>query len=234
MNMLKNIGLVLCGVLAGSGITFLVVKKHYQNEYERQIEEMQDYYGRADEYARVPKKEKDEDVEDRSEEGIQDNDIRKAAKCAIKKNGHDFTDYSKCYGDMEKYKEAPEMTEEEKDEERNKEALQICEAYEAQRDLPPEAVDESALGDIHTCGDSVLMYYYAYDETFTDENCEEIIDWERFLGNVPEETGFIDDETKYLFVWNHSLNAVYEIEKIFASYGEEKQEEIISYERESD
>ena len=185
---------------------------------DKEISEMEDYYETSDRYRRTLKEEEPEvDSENSSGEENRENGPLSAGKRAeirekLGKNWSKTTNYA------EKYHKNTQNEDSEEEEETP--AMAANRFHEENRDRPPELISEEAIDELPGFFDRQLLYYFAYDESVTDEDEILIDEPGHMLGMVMEETGFIEDNTDLIYVVNYQTDCVYEVQKVLASYCE--------------
>lgn len=193
------------------GITgYLVGKKSVEKTVDLQIEEMRNYY--EEQLAEAGLRTKISDMMDNAddtntgrEEGALSGDERTRLRDAMKDAKKEMVDYTKMYN----------KEEEEVDDSDIPDAV-----YEHEQNFhrPPEMIAEELTGEIPDWVEQQILYYFAYDETLCTEDYEVIFDLKPLVGDVFEESGFIDDDTSSIFVRNYQTDALYEVVKKQASY----------------
>lgn len=198
---MKKILYMLFGAAVGGAIGYYFGKKSGQKE----VCDMTEYDEISSRYRRESKEETSNT--DR-ENGPLPYEKRKEIRDNLGKKIVEPTDYASCYkNDKEEVEvESP--------------ATEAIRFHEDNRDRPPEPISESAIESLPGFFDHQLLYFYAFDETVTNEDECFIDEPGHLLGMVLEETGFIEDDTMTLFVVNYQTDCIYEVQKVLASYCE--------------
>lgn len=92
--------------------------------------------------------------------------------------------------------------------------------HEKNKNRPPEIISADEAGELPSWVDSSVLFIYTDDDTVTDEDRNVIEDPERFLGNCIEDSQFLYTEEEQIFVLNYELDTLYDIQKVWGSYGE--------------
>ena len=126
------------------------------------------------------------------------------------------------------YTNDPEnMTDEEYEEEM--EMIEAKNAYEERqknKDKEPEIIFPDNLGAVPPSFDEEEWIFWAEDDVITDENEEEIKDYQRFIGNLMNTDNFKESDEDELYVISYEYECVYHIVKYFRSYSEQKMQEM--------
>ena len=213
----KDLIIFTIGTAAGAAVGYFVGKRRTEQrafEYaEKRIKDMEDYYQVSDPYAR------EEEKEEPSKDGTID-------KSSIEKlPPKEKIPYHKYYNVNPETLHDPAFAEhpldqgEDGEEEPTPEDL-ATEDHRKNFDREPEFVSENNLGSVPNYYDSKTLFYYVYDEVFTDEDENEIPDPMLLLGEEFLNSHFMDDDTPITYIRNYSLDTLYEVQKVWASYDE--------------
>lgn len=234
MNNLKSILLFVGGIVIGGSAGVFGTKKYYQNKYQKQYEEdhnaLEEYYKRADEYARV---EHDEEIEENEPTkgnsrpgGRMDPEERARIKEQLVRNHEQTTNYAAMYrgnrveidpvddaAESEHPKDQGEEGEEDPNyivDERDNSYPKICKYCQYCKNDHCEMTDEN-VGEEDSCSDFTLSLHL-YDETTPEEEAfdehqknkskrPKIISAENY-SNLP---AHIDQEVLYFYALDEML-----------------------------
>lgn len=195
-NALYFVGGLIIGAAAGLFTGKYYFEKKYEDIADKKISDMEEYYGRTDEYAR-----RSDDISEDQEEDVTEERPRRGSK----KEKIDYTQYFN-KGQEERVNEEDIIRNEELEKIRKSGKPPKIVSYEDSCDLPEEYEHET------------LIFYY-YDNTLTDEDDNIIDDPEELLGNSLTKYGFMDTETEdVIYVVNYQFEKVYEIQKMYENY----------------
>lgn len=232
----KNIMIFFTGLLIGGTAGVLgsrsYFKKKYEEQAEKEIEQVRQYYFERERYLEKAKREieneeNDQDVDDDSrEKGVLSPEKRAEIKEKLRKNREwaekQTTNYSKIYADKHNIEEEDdEVDERELINEDEKE----FERHQEEKSKKPEIISLETAGNLPPSVESKTLFFYTYDETLTDEE-DEVIDlpevilgkhiWDEICTNLEN---LIDlEESETIFVMNHFIDTCYEIQIIEGSF----------------
>ena len=207
----KGIMIFLIGTGLGTAAGFFAGKslteKKLHAECDKEIEEMRQYYKEkigADnitkDYVACPAEEKPEDPKEAESKKIP----------------------PKQFVNYKEYFDAAESEHPEEDPTENQEAEEMDEFHRKNKNRKPKIISAEAAGDIPAGVDHKILRFYAYDESLVDPDIGEEIDEPGYLvGDCLDKYDFADSDEKVIFVINYELDTIYEIEKVYASFGEE-------------
>lgn len=229
----KNILIFLGGLLTGSigGVlgTKLYFKKKYEKLAEEEVEKVREYYYSREQYAEKVRRENDSFEESR-ENGPLSPEKKAEIKEKLRKNREwaeqQTINYAAMYeerhgaidedpADLESPSEDDLISEEEK----------AFERHQAEKDKEPEILSLEEASNLPAGVEFQTLFFYAYDETLTDEDDEVIDDpwlllgndiWEDICTKLDE---LIDNkESETVFVMNYAHDTCYEIQIIEGSF----------------
>lgn len=249
----REILTLLGGIVIGAAGGVLATKNYYQKKYEeeadRQIKDMEEYYDRTDSYVRGISEEGEEvnPVEDLDEEYTPMTAQEKAEiKERLRRNNRETINYAKMYQNkslseqLEPLKEAVDeafaaVNEElsplsqavkdiADDEMKDVKTLEdrANEEHEKNKGRKPRIISVEKLGEIDPHYEEETLFYYMYNETVTTDEDEEVEEPEWLLGDCLDQYGFRSNDETVIFVQNFELSKVYEVQKIMASFYEEE------------
>lgn len=204
---MKGVVIFASGMTIGAVVGVLTTRKYFRRKADETIlkceKELQEYYGRTDEYVREDSEEGDVErpVANREEQYKKDEVTEPKP-----------IDYAKIYGNAEAADaEEDEITPEE----------EADMDHEQNRNRPPMVIPLEAIGDIPSYYDERTLLFYRYNQTLTDEDDNPIEDEpERFVGSCLAESGFCDNDEEILIVRNFALDTIYWVRKVLGSYTE--------------
>ncbi|MDE5977039.1 MAG: hypothetical protein K2G70_01035 [Turicibacter sp.] len=213
---MKHLVYFMIGLAIGGIGGYYAGKKIEEKRSEKEVDQLKEYYDAKGRYVRDESRDAENDentgetVENRSA-GQLSNEKRKEIKEKLNQNWKETTNYAACYKGEEadadnEGEESPEMA--------------ANRFHDQNRNRPPELISETALDGVPKHFDQHLLYYYAFDESVTDEDELLIDEPGHLLGMVMEECGFIDNDVMQIYVINYQTDCVYEVNKIMASYCE--------------
>lgn len=224
---------------AGSGIlaTMNYFKKKYSDIADQQIAEMEEYYGRSDNYirrdTRVIEDEADEvnpvneDGEPDRAKGILDQDARDEIKKKLLDNyarsSEMATNYAQISKELFEQKRAELEHPEDDEEEPITETPEEIADYEHKQNFnkPPRIISLEEYNSLPGNIDTQTLYYYMYDSVLTDDDENEIPDPETLIGDSLVKYGFDEDDDEMLiFVMNYQLDTAYEIQKVKGAFSD--------------
>lgn len=199
---MKNVLYFVGGLIIGAAAGLFTGKYYFEKKYEdiadKKISDMEEYYGRTDEYAR-----QSDDISEENDEEVSEERPERPRKSSKKER----VDYTQYFNDEDEDEIAESV-------QRNEELEKIRKSgkppkivsYEDSCDLPEEYERET------------LIFYY-YDNTLTDEDDNVIDDPRELLGDALTKYGFSDTEDEdEIYVVNYQLEKVYEIQKMYDNY----------------
>lgn len=223
----KNVLFLLLGIATGSGAAFCITKKIYKKKYsdfaEKQIQQMEEYYGVTDNYRRevnVLDDFDDEEVNPVTNTGRESGSMKKEDRDSVRefiKTNRDVkkTDYRHIYPDPADLESPPEDKEEEEIP-----MNAAIEEHESNLGRLPRIISAEDASELPDYIDQETLLYYMYDDTLCNEDGEVFDRPEDVLGDCLLKYGFIDnvnDETR-IFVMNYDLDTCYCVQKEFKSY----------------
>lgn len=222
----------LGGLAVGAAVGFVSCKiyleKKYSDRAEEQINEMEQYYKKVDEYARVSSDDDQNDEEEQSkgrESGPMTREERRAAKDQMFRNREKNaspTDYTKYYnvGDADPAEmEHPEDDQNDEDESEIVTPEEIAfDEHRKNMNKPPRIISAETYSNLPPHIDQECLLFYAYDEMLCDENEEPILIPEQLVGDALTKYGFVDNDEIVIYVMNYALDTCYEIRKLEQSW----------------
>lgn len=208
---MKQLIYLAIGAAVGFASGYFVGKKLEERRSEKELNDLSAYYDASKRYIRYNSEETDqnaEEKEDRPKPESRKEAVRKIRESKAEK----VINYTAYYGDDsnsdDSYEDTPEMA--------------ANRFHDENKNRPPELIsmDEYNSGSFPPHFDSQILFYYAFDETVTDEDECMIDEPGHLIGRVMEESGFIEDDTMQIYVVNYQTDCIYEVNKILASYCE--------------
>lgn len=216
----KELIIFSVGAAAGGVIGYFIgrekTKKKAFEYAEKRIEDMEKYYNVTDPYAREKEEEK-EPVKD--EKGQIDKSSIVDMKRGERVPYHKYYDVDQSKLEDPAFSEHPLEQGEPGEEELTPEEEATLQ-HEQDFDKPPERISLEALGEVPSFYETKTIFYYAYDEAFTDEDENEIPDLMLLFGEEFLNSHFMDDDTPNAYIRNYAFDTIYEIQKVWASYDE--------------
>lgn len=206
--MLKQVLLFVGGLLTGTVAGFFIGKTVSDKKFQKQIKQMEDYYQKKDIYVRE-KDDKEENKEKNRKTGLLNTEERTKIKEKERKYNKKVVDYTNFY-----------EKEEEIEEDIPKSSKEAIDFHTKNKNRPPELISEDQISNIPEFLDYQVLYYFMYDYTVSDEDFNYIDEPGYLLGQVLEESEFVDDDTKLIFVINYQTDCVYEVHKEFSAYSD--------------
>lgn len=238
---------LIFGLTAGGAAGFYAGKRVYEKKAndraDKQIAEMQEYYQRADDYARASDEEVKNEVNpvqgvDR-EAGPLSPEERQRIKKQLQTNHQITTNYAAIYeqknkdvveADDEAESQHPIDSDEDEDgdgqnieedpkeeyEESSEEelAMEMDKEREKNKGRAPKIISVDSLGELPNYVSHETLFFYVLDETVTDENENVIDDPERLIGDALWKYNFAyNDDETTIYVRNYDLDTVYEVTK---------------------
>lgn len=243
-NLLFLIGGIAIGAVAGVFGSKEYWKKKFQDEADKEIDDLREYYGIKSSYQRseIGKNYDNlsENAENGRENGVLSPEKRQEIKEKLDKNHAETTNYARIYSDKRKERANLDSQNDEKtdgfdqeiaddldkNEEENgqelsdddMEAKAIYDDHQANKDRKPRVISAETLNDLPEYYETRDLYYYSYDETITDENNEEVEVPELLLGDCMEKYDFVNNDEEVMYVQNFSFGKVFIIHKLFSSF----------------
>lgn len=199
------LGLVVGATIGGLGTAWYLKRK----EKEKSEEDAEQYGEIAEKYIRQPHDEEEVDHEQRIEQ------LREEKK--EKPQPAEPVNYSAMYQSPSLETEHPKDQGEDGEEEPERQAHEY---HQKTKDRPPKIISVEEAGNLPPHIESETLFFYSYDEVLVDENNAEIDEPGRLVGECMEKYGFIDNDEKVIFVMNYELSTCYEIQKVFAAFGD--------------
>lgn len=242
----KNVLIFLGGMTVG-GIIGAVgaikwLDKTYQETLDKRVKEMEEYYGRVDEFDRsnyfndAEVNPVDEDSADNGRSnGPLSNEARADIRERLRKNHEGTTNYAAMYSpkgndipeeDQDALLAERQESEEEEDLEESTAADEqpaddISEAHRRETGRPPRIISRDKLGELEERYETETLMFYLYDEVLTTEDEEPIDDPERLLGDSLTKFGFNENDEMVIYVQNFDLSTVYEVQKVRGAFSDE-------------
>jgi hypothetical protein len=252
-NLLFLISGIAVGVVAGVFGSKEYWKKKFNDEADREIEDLREYYGIKTSYQRSEIGEKYDNLSENSENGRENGPLSQEVRSDIHENKKKVepVNYNRIYTDLkdqndEKMTEKEQNTDDfrvqdtdntdgfdqeiaddldrndsEKDEYESVSDViskEYFDDHQANKDRSPRVISAETVADLPDYYESRDLYFYANDETLTDENDEEIDDPEMIIGDCLDKYGFRENDEELMYVQNFSFGKVYEVHKKFDSY----------------
>lgn len=241
-NALFGLGGIVIGAVGGFFGSKLYLQKKFQEQYDKDIAEMEAYYGRTDEYKRENKKEVavkdgDSDGSESREDGPLSSDKRREIKEKLVNNYNKTTNYAAQY---QKYNSEhvtakdPElaaqiaeaesqhpMDDDEEDEiiYGSTDAARMNEEHHYNVGKPPKIISAEQAGQLPAPYETKTLYYYNIDDVLVEEDADHPVeDPQLLIGDALDKYDFRNSEEGMIFVQNFDLDTVYEIQKVWASW----------------
>lgn len=221
----KSIIIFLSGIGIGSILGVFSTKKYFEKKFEESMDQyradMEEYYGRTDEYVRGIS-ESGEEVnpieadEEKRENGPLSSEERKKIKEKLVRNHRETTNYAQMY---KKKSESENITEEEYEPDKTPEE-EANEDHQQCRNQKPRIISFEKIGEVPGYYEKESLYYYVYDQTLTTDEDELIEEEELLLGDCLDKYGFRDNDEEIIFVQNFATSKIYEVQKIQSAYGD--------------
>lgn len=192
--------------------------REYDKKFEKRIAEIEEYYGKTDEYRRV-KKEKKSDI------FVRESNTSDLHRAFAESKKAEPVNYSGLYSGKDSGETDPAESEHpEEDEDEDLEALADEEAamLDYRESLkggrPPRIVSYEKTEELADAYDDETLFYYIGNEVLATENGEVIDDPGLYVGDCLRKYGFDRNDEGSIFVQNFSHRIVYEIQKVWSSY----------------
>lgn len=199
------------GFLVGGAVSYLYMSKK-KKEVEDEFNDYLEYNNIGDHYSRESR-----DQEEVNPSIEDDDDIKERLMEGYEKT----TNYAAMYkGEAANY-EHPLDDDEEDDDEENSASLdtESTEDHLKNRNRPPKIISSDALGDVPSYFDKETLIYYFDDDVLANEEDEELVDQETYVGDALTKYGFKNrDEEETIHVLNYALDTLYTVQKEFKSY----------------
>lgn len=237
-------GAIIGGAIGAVG-AIKYLDKTYQATLDKRVAEMEEYYGRVDEFNRDNYFDDDEvnPIEDEPEtetgrdQGILTDAQRADIRERLNKNHAETTNYASMYHNMKGVNEIdlgdheallsesqhPEDDDEALDEETAADedpAETSFDAHQRDRLKAPRIISAEKLGELDGAYEDKTLLFYMYDETLVTEEEDVVEDPERLIGDALTKYGFCSNDESVIYVQNFEQTTVYEIQKVWASYGD--------------
>jgi len=231
----KNILMFGVGLIVGAGSGVLATMHYYKKKYsdfaDQQIAEMEEYYGRTDNYIRtsglpeddaeVNPVQTEDDLPERAN-GVLSQEKREEIKQKLldnyAKTSNNATNYAQISKELFEQKreeiedadpdlETPEQTADDE--------------HKKNFNKPPRIISADEYMNLPPYIDTQTLYFYHYDEIITDDDENEIPDPETLIGDALTKYDFADSDESIIFVMNYQLDTAYEIQRVMGSFREE-------------
>ena len=204
-NLIFGVGGLLIGAVSGGLASWAYCKKKYEQQAKDEIAEMREYYGN-----KVRNMKSALNVQ----YGMGKSDYVDTDNVAAEDEEDEVAVYRERDG-VSFYLEDPAESEyPEEDEEETDGTEEIIAEYEKNKNQKPKIISVDEYGSLPPGTGTETLFLYTYDDTITDENDEEIVDYERLLGDCLDQYDFFDSDERVIFVMNYELSTCYEISKI--------------------
>lgn len=239
---------LVTGAAVGVGGFYLYFRKavkKIQEIADDQIHQLEEYYGKTDEYKReerFPDYEKDTLVETQNgrHAGILSNeqraDIREQQK-KLQANWTGTTNYAKMYHKNEEEDLVPlseiltkggillDPAELEHPEEAQNEQMtdeeKYYEEHQKNKNKKPKIISVEDAAELPAYIEEQTLYYYTEDEVLIDDNEEIIDDPSLLIGDALDKYGFAQNDERIIFVLNYAQDVCYEVQKVNAAWSKE-------------
>lgn len=213
---------VIAGAVGGTFGTRNYFKKKYSEVADRQINDMENYYNRTDEYARLEISEEDEEVNptqnaDRSK-GPLGKDARDDIKKKLERNWQGTTNYAAMYNQKKQEEEEATDETEESEEDPGKE---WTEQHKKERNRPPRIISQEEASDLEPRFESEVLYYYTVNDVLVDDYENVVDEPARLIGDALTKYDFVNSDETIIYVLNYELSICYEIQKWDDEYNPE-------------
>lgn len=224
----KNILIFISGIIVGGAAGIFGTRYFLSDKYNKQFEEcraeLEEYYQRMDEYARVPH---EDNREDQNEEGVSrpggrmTPEERASVKEKLQKNYEQTTNYAAMYGtksedDLDHVLD--NFVDKQVNDQNEVSEEQAFEEHRKNMNKPPKIISAEAYSNLPAHIDQQVLYFYSYDETLCDENEEMIEEPGLLVGDALTKYDFVDSDERCIFVMNYATDTCYEIQKVDASW----------------
>lgn len=221
--LIYSIGGFLIGALTGG----LIVGKYCQKHEEKTISDLEEYYGRTDEYVRKPVDDISDDYErNDEEEEMVHRDSREEIREKLRRNQQrkeEIVNYHHMYKEKSEQPENEE-TENIPEEEEVSENEYINKEYQdwqrKHANDEPKIISIDAIGDLPAWITSQSLLYYQLDDILTNDEGELIENEAYTVGECLDQYNFRNSDEDIIYVLNANLEAVYEIQKIRSAYSD--------------
>lgn len=216
MNKLKMLyfgaGLVT-GAITSAIAAGVYFKKKYSKELEKEISDLETYYGTSEKYKRHPEPEEKELQTDLAEIASERSASgRKRVKDEDKKESKE-TDYRNFYDGKvtEEHRDAVEDPDPEVEEDIKREEESWDAWHDEHKDLPCKVITEEEIAEIPFDLDQEILYFWEGDGEMSDEDENWIDEPGHLVGTALDEVDFADEDT--IYVINYALDTIYEIHR---------------------
>lgn len=234
---IKMFACAAAGFAAGFGTGYLVLRNGFKQKINKTIEELEEEYQYAEKASKYRRDTTEvnpiDDLSDEEDLDLRDkvetSDLREIRN-KLKRNWDVTTNYANMYRSSKADGEDPAESEHPEDddpeevaEERTRDDEKVEEAHELHQRTKfkdPKIISVEDLGDLPAHVEQLTLYYYTEDGQMVTENDELVDDPSLFIGDALNKYGFTDNDEKRIFVMNYSQDTVYEVEKIFGSFGD--------------
>ena len=194
-------------------------KRKYKSVADQQIQEMEEYYQRTDEYARKEREEERElgrQPEELREEGNLSDEKRKEIKEKLKRNrefGQQRTNYAAIYAGKNNNTDTEESMEDAEEEDQEPEPSDEEKEHDQNINREPELVTLEAVNRLDNYWDHECLTYNGLMVEVTDEDGEVVDDPYRLFGPLFSRFDQIFEEEDYgtIFILNYAQDTCYEV-----------------------
>lgn len=209
------------GVAIGSGITWIALKKKYEDLAEKEIAEARNYYQNKVKSIYKGEPEKHKKVDQKPTELIRE---RSTIDYSADKKNKTVVDYTKYYDKKPDPAEMEYPVEGDSNEEEHlnyRDGKRDSEEAAALHGIIAISPEEFAVG--FTNHEKITLFYWMDDDTLSTEEEELIDDPARVVGDCLETTGFkySDSDVDVIYVRNFDLGCDYEVQRFPSSYAEQ-------------
>lgn len=225
-NIAYGIGGLVIGAISGIIGTHLYYKKKIDN-LEYQVDELDHY---VNELSNNLYKKSDDGVnpvkgaDNGRDDGPLSESERQAIKEKLDKNWAETTNYASMFvseelgtgGEPDDDEEDPTLSEDEK--QGYVDAMEATEEHAKNRNRKPKIISEEAIGELPAYFNRETFFFYDQEGILTDEENNEIVDPETYLGDSLTKYGFDQNEEERIFVVNYRLDSIFEVQKMKGDY----------------
>lgn len=228
----KGLVLFVSGLVTGALGGIFGAKVYYQKKLEKNLDQYQkdleEYYGRTDEYVRDSSADRAEEAPSGEEkesnrvDGPLSNNQRREIREKLLRNQRETTNYAGMYrkDGTDISEEDEELDDQESEEEEPTPEELAGEDHARNREREPRIISAEKLGEIPSYYENQTLFYYLYDDTLTEEEGEVVEDPYLLVGDCLDKYGFRENDEMLILVQNFALDTIYEVQKVRASYGE--------------
>lgn len=232
-------GLVIGGAAGVLG-SMNYFRKKYSDFADKQIAEMEEYYGRADGYTRTEKEEDPEDEVNPTNTGRENGRLSTEERNRIKKqlnqNYNTTTNYAAIYKQRreeaetaaaeeehpldqgEPGEEDPDYVEDTAADENTAETAHN--EHQTNKGRKPKLISADDAAALPGHIEQKTLFFYAFDEVLVDEEENEIDEPGHLVGDALTKYDFADSNERVIFVMNYDLDTCYEIQKVDAAWSD--------------